>query len=115
MSQANEERRGTRRFALRLPVALHLPHGETAAHTKDVSARGIYFYCDRGKLDEGNSLDFTLTLPPEITLTSSVQVRCREYPDMPHGFLLFGGRLSRAAEGLAEVADEIAGGLGGQG
>src|SRR5437588_3301031 len=77
MSQANEERRGTRRFALRLPVALHLPHGETAAHTKDVSARGIYFYCDRGKLDEGNSLDFTLTLPPEITLTSSVQVRCR--------------------------------------
>ncbi len=42
---------------------------------------------------------------------SGVPVLCREYPDMPHGFLLFGGRLSRAAEGLAEVADEIGAGL----
>ena len=42
---------------------------------------------------------------------SGVRVRCREYPDMPHGFLLFAGRLSRAVEGLAEVADEIAAGL----
>src|SRR5487761_1266920 len=39
-----------------------------------------------------------------------VPVRCREYPDMPHGFLLFPGRLSRAVEGLAEAADETAGG-----
>ena len=77
MLQAIEERRGTRRFTLRLPVALHLPKGEAEAHTKDVSARGIYFYCSGGTLDEGNPLDFTLTLPPEITLTSSVQVRCR--------------------------------------
>ena len=46
---------------------------------------------------------------------SGVPVRCREYPDMPHGFLLFAGRLSRAAEGLDEVADEIAAGLGGRG
>jgi hypothetical protein len=70
MSQSAEERRGTRRFTLRLPVALHLPRGEAQAHTKDVSARGIYFYCDGETLDEGNPLDFT-------TLTSSVQVRCR--------------------------------------
>ena len=46
---------------------------------------------------------------------SGVPVRCREYPDMPHGFLLFAGRLSRALVGLAEVADEIAAGLGGRG
>jgi hypothetical protein len=32
---------------------------------------------------------------------------------MPHGFLLFAGRLSRAVEGLAEVGDEIAAGLQG--
>jgi acetyl esterase len=44
---------------------------------------------------------------------SGVPVTCREYPDMPHGFLLFAGRLSRAVEGLAEVADEIAAGLDG--
>jgi acetyl esterase len=42
---------------------------------------------------------------------SGVRMRCREYPDMPHGFLLFAGRLSRAVEGLSEVADEIAAGL----
>ncbi len=42
-----------------------------------------------------------------------VPVRCREYPDMPHGFLLFAGLLSRAVEGLQEVADEIAAALGG--
>jgi acetyl esterase len=44
---------------------------------------------------------------------SGVPVRSREYPDMPHGFLLFAGRLSRAVEGLSEVGDEIAAGLGG--
>jgi acetyl esterase len=44
--------------------------------------------------------------------SSGVPVRCSEYPDMPHGFLLFAGRLSRAQEGLAEVADAIAAGLG---
>ena len=42
---------------------------------------------------------------------AGVPVRCREYPDMPHGFLLFAGRLSRAVEALAETGDEIAAGL----
>lgn len=46
---------------------------------------------------------------------SGVAVRCTEYRDMPHGFLLFAGRLSRAREALAEVADEIAAGLGNAG
>lgn len=49
----------------------------------------------------------------EALRQAGVPVRCREYPDMPHGFLLFAGRLSRAAEGLAEVGDEIAAGLEG--
>ncbi len=42
---------------------------------------------------------------------SGVPVRCREYADMPHGFLLFAGRLSRAVDGLSEVGDEIAAAL----
>ena len=47
----------------------------------------------------------------DVLRKSGVRTRCREYPDMPHGFLLFAGRLSRAVEGLSEVADEIAAGL----
>ena len=31
---------------------------------------------------------------------------------VPHGFLLFAGRLSRAQEGLSEIAEAIAAGLG---
>jgi acetyl esterase len=42
---------------------------------------------------------------------AGVPVACSEYRDMPHGFLLFAGRLSRAREGLAEAADAIAAGL----
>ncbi|HEX4659900.1 MAG TPA: alpha/beta hydrolase [Streptosporangiaceae bacterium] len=45
---------------------------------------------------------------------AGVPVRCSEYPDMPHGFLLFAGRLSRAVQALSEVADEVAAGLGGR-
>jgi hypothetical protein len=41
-----------------------------------VSARGVYFYLDR-KLSEGSAIEFTLTLPPEITLTDSIRVRCK--------------------------------------
>jgi acetyl esterase len=42
---------------------------------------------------------------------SGVPVTCREYPDMPHGFLLFPGRLSAARRALAELARAIADGL----
>jgi len=48
----------------------------------------------------------------EALRQAGVPVRCSEYPDMPHGFLLFAGRLSRAAQALSEVADEVAAGLG---
>jgi acetyl esterase len=44
---------------------------------------------------------------------AGVPVQGSEYQDMPHGFLLFAGRLSRAQEGLSEIADAIVAGLGG--
>jgi hypothetical protein len=73
------EKRGTRRFNLQLPITVRLPENggteELHATTKDVSARGIYFFVDR-KLEEGAKIKFTLTLPPEITLTESIRVRC---------------------------------------
>src|ERR1022692_1248132 len=74
----NNDKRATRRFALRLPVSVR--YGETeqehAAQTRDVSARGICFYVDSA-IQAGSAIDFTLTLPPEITLTESIRVRCQ--------------------------------------
>lgn len=79
MSEAQQEKRATRRFSLRLPVAIKFSNGgvrEVSAETKDVSARGVFFFMDQ-KIEEGSSIEFTLTLPPEITLTESIRVRCK--------------------------------------
>jgi hypothetical protein len=78
MPQPYAEQRGTRRIALTLPVAVRFADSESpemAAQTKDVSARGIYFYMDSHP-QAGSRLEFTLTLPPEITLTEEIRVRC---------------------------------------
>jgi len=73
------EKRATRRFALRLPVSVNYSGNSGtafAAQTRDVSARGICFYMD-APLTSGSEIEFTLALPPEITLTESIRVRCR--------------------------------------
>jgi hypothetical protein len=79
MAEVQEEKRATRRFALRLPVAVNqkqvAAQAETA-QTRDVSARGICFYID-SSIQAGAAIDFTLTLPPEITLTEAIRVRCK--------------------------------------
>src|SRR6476620_11951089 len=79
MAEAEPEKRATRRFALRLPVAVtYSDNGsqEKSAQTRDVSARGICFYVDSA-IAPGSVIEFTLTLPPEITLTESIRVRCK--------------------------------------
>ncbi len=76
MTQPQVERRATRRFSLRLPVAVKHPvQGDVSAYTRDVSSRGICFYIPT-PLEVGAHLEFTLTLPPEITLTEAIRVRC---------------------------------------
>ena len=79
MAETEREKRATRRFASRLPVSVIAPGNgshEHAAQTRDVSARGICFYLDSA-ISSGSSIEFTLTLPPEITLTESIRVRCK--------------------------------------
>ena len=97
MAQTQREQRSTRRFSLRLPVTVKFSDGsaEKTAHTRDVSARGICFYMDAA-VTEGSEIEFTLTLPPEITLTESIRVHCkgkvvRVEPQAP------GGRVGIAA------------------
>jgi hypothetical protein len=77
MAQAIVEKRATRRFSLHLPIALQLGNGGGDLHlrTRDVSARGVCFYIDT-PLPEGTDIHFTLTLPPEVTLTESISMRC---------------------------------------
>jgi hypothetical protein len=74
-----QEKRAARRFALRIPVSI--ARGESSdfgesAQIRDVSARGISLYLD-SPIEQGSPLAFTLTLPPEITLTESIRVQCK--------------------------------------
>src|SRR5579863_7906464 len=79
MSEAQQEKRAARRFALRIPVSV--ARGENIkssepAQLRDVSARGVCFYLD-SPIEQGSPIGFTLTLPPEITLTESIRVQCK--------------------------------------
>src|SRR6202142_2374214 len=79
MPESEPEKRATGRFALRLPGAVtDSDNGsqEKSAQTRDVSARGICVYVDSA-IAPGSAIEFTLTLPPEITLTESIRVRCK--------------------------------------
>ncbi|HZR55445.1 MAG TPA: PilZ domain-containing protein [Terriglobales bacterium] len=73
-----QDKRATRRFGLRLPVAVATTENgarEMPAQTRDVSARGICFFVDSA-IAAGSGIEFTLTLPPEITLTEAIRVKC---------------------------------------
>ena len=91
------EKRSTRRFALRLPLSVNYA-GSTdsalVAQTRDVSARGICFFMD-APMTSGSDIEFTLTLPPEITLTESIRVRCK-------------GKVVRVDEGLPDSKVPVA-------
>jgi hypothetical protein len=81
MAEPQQEKRGARRFALRVPVkvnrnAINGAAHDEAAELRDVSARGICFYVDSA-IAQGSQIGFTLTLPPEITLTESIRVQCK--------------------------------------
>jgi hypothetical protein len=79
MPEPQEEKRAARRFALRVPVTVDhgvdIPRSEIA-QIRDVSARGICFYLESA-VAQGSPIGFTLTLPPEITLTESIRVQCK--------------------------------------
>lgn len=78
MAQPQQEKRGARRFALQVPVTVERENagkGEIA-QIRDVSARGICFYLE-SSVSQGSPIGFTLTLPPEITLTESIRVQCK--------------------------------------
>jgi hypothetical protein len=72
------ERRMARRYDLSLPVNVRMPINlEPRSHsgqTRDISTHGVYFTM-RKDLAPGTEVDFTLTLPSEITRGTEVFVR----------------------------------------
>lgn len=74
----SSDRRDARRFLVNAPVTLKIGDREVLAYTRDLSNRGAYFYLamtqsKRMDLD----FEFTVELPPEITLSTSCRIRCR--------------------------------------
>ena len=93
MAEPQQEKRGARRFALRVPVSVSRSSTDNrlpseSAQLRDVSARGICFFLDSA-IEKGAQIGFTLTLPPEITLTESIRVQCQ-------------GRVVRVEDGASE-------------
>ncbi|HKV03617.1 MAG TPA: PilZ domain-containing protein [Candidatus Acidoferrales bacterium] len=72
------ERRMARRYDLSLPVNIRMPINREpklhAGQTRDISTRGVYFTVEKD-LIPGSEVDFTLTLPAEITRGAEVFVR----------------------------------------
>jgi hypothetical protein len=78
-AQQEKEKRAARRFALRIPVSVARAEDtkySESGEIRDVSARGICLYLD-SPIEQGSPIGFTLTLPPEITLTESIRVQCK--------------------------------------
>jgi hypothetical protein len=79
MAEALQEKRAARRFALQIPISVTRGEDTSQSETaqiRDVSARGICFYLESA-VEQGSAIGFTLTLPPEITLTESIRVQCK--------------------------------------
>ncbi len=72
------ERRAQQRFSLQLPVILDSrPMGaESRSLTRDVSARGVFFYTDACGLQLSARIAFSMILPSEITGSQETHVRC---------------------------------------
>ncbi len=71
----SDEKRAMRRFLLQLPIELKSNGEYLHLQTRDVSARGICFRT-KSAVAEGTDISFIMTLPPEITLTEAIRVRC---------------------------------------
>jgi hypothetical protein len=79
VDEDSPDKRAIRRFALELPVTVTAASGEqiqATAKTKDVSSQGICFYCDAA-MEFDSAIEFTLTLPAEVTMTEPISVHCR--------------------------------------
>ena len=74
-----EEARTGKRFPLELPIKLHseAPSGDSKGTTGNLSAAGVYIRAD-ASLDVGSSVEFEITLPPDVTGgKDNVVIQCK--------------------------------------
>jgi hypothetical protein len=74
-----DERRTSERFPMCIPVTLLNEGQNVSAVARDISARGIFFYLPLAKsalIDESEDLEFIIEFPPELTMCTSLRVRC---------------------------------------
>jgi c-di-GMP-binding flagellar brake protein YcgR len=89
MSTAETERRHSKRFSMELPVTVKSQDGaEQKCATRDISAGGVFFYCDL-EFVQGSEIQLVMILPPEITGGKKQWVCCH-------------GRVVRAVEDSAD-------------
>ena len=69
-------------FPLRLPTTVRWMTesgtAETKTESRDVSARGIYFFLPK-QIEEGSPLEIVINLPREIALDGRSRVHCKGY------------------------------------
>jgi len=72
------ERRVQQRFSLQFPIFIEgsPARPESRCLTRDVSARGVFFYTDAGWLQPSAPISFSMILPTEITGAKAVRVLC---------------------------------------
>ncbi|MDP9146792.1 MAG: PilZ domain-containing protein [Acidobacteriota bacterium] len=61
-----------------LPVSVVVPEKdgqELPVRMRDVSYRGLYFF-GMDKFEAGGEIDFVITLPPSVSKTNQVRIRC---------------------------------------
>jgi hypothetical protein len=74
-AEMDDEKRGTRRFPLRLPVSVTAENiAGKEAQTRDVSARGVCFFVDSA-IAVGSGLEFTLTAKLSASRVAPRKVR----------------------------------------
>jgi hypothetical protein len=73
------ERRVQQRFSLQLPLIVEgSPTGaDSRSLTRDVSAKGVFFYTDALWLQPSARIAFSMILPAEITGTKAARVVCK--------------------------------------
>ena len=79
-----------------MPVWVRLPGSDATVHakTRDVSASGVFFYVNC-EIRQDAEIEFTMTLPPELTRTAAIQVSCK-------------GKVVRVEGGLADAKVPVA-------